>query len=141
MKKVVKVEVMKLLDATIIYPISESAWPVQVVQKKGEMAMVTNEKNELIPTRTIIGWRVCIDYMKLNDTTKKDHLPLPFELCNVLATFQRCMLAIFEDLVEDTMEVFMDAFLVFGDSFDICLKNLEWVLVRCEETNLVLSSN
>lgn len=64
---------------------------------------------------------------------------IPFRLCNAPATFQRCMLAIFEDMVEDMMEMFMDDFSIFGDSFDVCLRNLEWVLARCEETNLVLS--
>lgn len=80
MQEVVKKEVLKLLDAGIIYPISDSAWvsPVQVVPKKGGMTIVQNEKNELIPTRTITGWRVCIDYRKLNDATRKDHFPLPF---------------------------------------------------------------
>ena len=64
---------------------------------------------------------------------------MPFGLCNAPATFQRYMLAIFEDLVEETMEVFMDNFSVFGDSFSSCLQNLERVLIRCEVTNLVLN--
>lgn len=64
---------------------------------------------------------------------------MSFGLYNAPATFQRCMIAIFDDLVEDIMEVFMDDFSVFGDSFDLCLKNLERVLARCEETNSVLS--
>jgi len=193
MKEVVKAEVVKLLDAGIIYPISDSAWvsPTQVVPKKGGMTVVKNEKNELIPTRTVTGWRVCIDYRRLNDATRKDHFPLPFidqmlerlaghqyycfldgmsgyfqipiapedqekttftcpygtfayrrmpfGLCNAPTTFQRCMTAIFDDLLEDIMEVFMDEFSVYGDSFDLCLKNLERVLERCEETDLVLN--
>ena len=64
---------------------------------------------------------------------------MPFGLCNAPATFQRCMTAIFSDLVEEIMEVFMDDFSVFGDSFEGCLNNLEKVLARCEETNLVLN--
>ncbi|KAK1417158.1 hypothetical protein QVD17_26281 [Tagetes erecta] len=193
MQEVVKKEVIKLLDAGLIYPISDSKWvsPVQVVPKKGGMTVVQNERNELIPTRTVTGWRVCIDYRKLNDATRKDHFPLPFidqmlerlsgkqfycfldgfsgyfqipiapedqekttftcpygtfayrrmpfGLCNAPATFQRCMVAIFHDMIEDSMEVFMDDFSVFGSSFDSCLSNLERMLARCEETNLMLN--
>jgi len=153
--------------------------------------VITNEKNELIPTRTITGWRMCIDYRKLNSMTRKYHFPLPFMdqilervaghefyyfldgysgynqieialedqekttftrpfgtfayrrmpfgLCNAPATFQRCMLSIFSDMVERFLEIFMDDFSVFGDSFDDCLTNLEKVLNRCEEKNLVLN--
>ena len=54
-------------------------------------------------------------------------------------TFQRCMMAIFSDMVEKTIKAFMDDFLVLGKSFDNCLKNLRDALVRCEETNLVLN--
>nr|KYP59984.1 Retrovirus-related Pol polyprotein from transposon 17.6 [Cajanus cajan] len=193
MKEVVKKEVIKLLDAGMIYPISDSAWvsPVQVVPKKGGMTVIQNEKNELIPSRTVTGWRMCIDYRKLNKATRKDHFPLPFMdqmlerlagqayycfldgysgynqivvdledqektaftcpfgvfayrkmpfgLCNAPATFQRCMLVIFSDLVEKSIEVFMDDFSVFGSSFDECLTNLEVVLRRCLETNLILN--
>ncbi|KAJ8759780.1 hypothetical protein K2173_009881 [Erythroxylum novogranatense] len=193
MKEVVKKEIVKWLDVGIIYPISDSSWvsPVQCVPKKGGMTVVTNEKNELIPTRTITGWRICMDYRKLNKATKKDHFPLPFidqmlnrlagkvyycfldgyagynqipimvedqenttftcpygtfafrrmpfGLCNAPATFQRCMMAIFSDMVENGLEVFMDDFSVHGDSFDMCLENLTKVLERCEETNLVLN--
>ncbi|GJT62933.1 reverse transcriptase domain-containing protein [Tanacetum coccineum] len=151
----------------------------------------TNEDNELIPTRLVIGWRVCIDYRKLNEATRKDHFSLPFMdqmlerlarnefycfldgfsgyfqipidpqdqekttftcpygtfayrrmpfgLCNAPGTFQRCMMAIFHDMIEKTMEVFMDDFSVFGDSFATCLSNLDKMLKRCEDTNLVLN--
>ncbi|XP_045831120.1 uncharacterized protein LOC123922450 [Trifolium pratense] len=193
MKEVVKKEVLKLLEAGMIYPISDSAWvsPVHVVPKKGGMTVVRNEKNELIPTRTVTGWRMCIDYRRLNSATRKDHFPLPFMdqmlerlagqayycfldgysgynqivvdpedqektaftcpfgvfayrkmpfgLCNAPATFQRCMLSIFADMMEDTIEVFMDDFSVFGKSFDKCLANLNAVLKRCISTNLVLN--
>ena len=142
--------------------------------------MIKNEKNELILTRTVTRWRVCIDYRKLNTATRKDHYPLPFidqmldrlarhshycfldgysgynqiaiapedkekstftcpygtfafrrmsfGLCNALATFQRCMMSIFSDLVEEAMEIFMDDFSVYGSSFEDCLKNLETIL-------------
>jgi hypothetical protein len=68
MREVVKKEVLKLLKAGAIYPISDSEWvsPVQVVPKKGGMTVIRNEKNELIPQRTITGWRMCINNRKLN---------------------------------------------------------------------------
>nr|GEY98578.1 reverse transcriptase domain-containing protein [Tanacetum cinerariifolium] len=77
---VIKKEVIKLLDASMIYPISDSLWvsPIHCVPKKGGMSVVANENNELIPTRLFTGWRVCIGYRKLNDATRKDHFPLPF---------------------------------------------------------------
>ncbi|WVZ52491.1 hypothetical protein U9M48_003545 [Paspalum notatum var. saurae] len=80
MREVVKKEVLKLLHAGIIYPVQDSEWvsPVQVVPKKGGMTVVKNQNNELIPQRTITGWRMCIDYRKLNTATRKDHFPLPF---------------------------------------------------------------
>ncbi|CAL8993369.1 unnamed protein product, partial [Prunus brigantina] len=163
---------------------------VQVVPKKSGITVVKNEANELVPTRMTTGWRVCIDYRKLNTATSKDHFPLPFidqmlerlaghshycfldgysgynqiaiapedqekttftcpfgtfayrrmpfGLCNAPATFQRCMMSIFSDMVERFIEVFMDDFSVFGDSFDQCLHNLSkprlirWILLLQE---------
>nr|GFA87737.1 reverse transcriptase domain-containing protein [Tanacetum cinerariifolium] len=64
---------------------------------------------------------------------------MPFDLCNAPRTFQRCMMAIFHDMIEKTMEVFMDDFLVFGNSFFTCLTNLENMLKRCEDTKLALN--
>ncbi|KAM2686681.1 hypothetical protein EV2_009543 [Malus domestica] len=80
MMEVVKKEIIKLLDCGVIYPISDSRWvsPVQVVPKKSGVTVVKNVEDELVPTRIQTGWRVCIDYMKLNNTTRKDHFPLPF---------------------------------------------------------------
>ena len=80
MKEVVRKEVLKWLNASFIYAISDSPWvsPVHVVPMKGGFTVIRNEKNKLIPTRTMTGWRVCIDYRKLNTATKKDHYPLPF---------------------------------------------------------------
>ncbi|GJY87051.1 reverse transcriptase domain-containing protein [Tanacetum coccineum] len=149
MQEVVKKEIMKLLDTGIIYPIADSPWvsPIHCVPKKGGITVVTNENDELVPTRTVTGWRVCIDYRKLNEATAKDHFPLPFMdqmrmpfgLCNAPASFQRCMLAIFHDMIEESVEVFMDDFSVFGDSFDKCLNNLDKMLQRCKDAHLVLN--
>ena len=80
MMEVVKKEVLKLLQAGMIYPISDSEWvsPTQVVPKKGGITVVENQRGEMVPTRVTSGWRVCIDYRKLNMVTRKDHFPLPF---------------------------------------------------------------
>ena len=153
--------------------------------------MIRTENNALLPSRIVMGWRICIDYRKLNKVTRKNHFPLPFldqmlnrltgheyycfldgyssynqiaisledqekttftcpygtfafkqipfELCNAPSTFQYCMMAIFSYMVEKTIEVFMDDFSVLGKSFDNFLENLRHALIRCEETNHVLS--
>ncbi|GJY74200.1 DNA-directed DNA polymerase, partial [Tanacetum coccineum] len=156
---VVKAEIVKLLDSGLIYAIFDSPWvsPIHVVPKGGGVTVITNENNELVSTRIVTGWRVCIDYRKLNDATRKDHFPLPFidqmlerlsgneyycfldgfsGLCNAPTTFQRCMMAIFHDMCKDFMEVFMDDFSVFGNSFDSCLTNLSKMLARLENPDL-----
>nr|GEW00410.1 reverse transcriptase domain-containing protein [Tanacetum cinerariifolium] len=116
---VIKQEVLKLLDARLIYPIYDSPWvsPVHYVPKKGGFTVVENEENELILTLLVTDWRVCIDYR----------------------TFQRCMMEIFHDMIEKTMEVFMEDFSVFGNSFQSYLFHLEKMLKRCEDTNLCLN--
>ncbi|XP_047942981.1 uncharacterized protein LOC125189791 [Salvia hispanica] len=80
MREEVLKEVLKLLSLGIIYSIPDSEWvsPVHMVPKKSGIQVVKNEKNELVPTRLVTGWRMCIDYRKLNEATKKDHFPLPF---------------------------------------------------------------
>ena len=192
MQGVVRAEVLKLLQAGIIYPISDSPWvsPTQVVPKKSRITVVQNDKGEEVSTCLTSGWNMCIDYRKLNAVTRKDHFPLPFidqvfervsghpfyyfldgyfgyfqievdvedqenttftcpfriyayrrmpfGLCNAPATFQRCMLSIFSDMVEHIMEVFMDDITIYGSTFDKCLVNLEVVLNRCIEKDLVL---
>ena len=80
MKEVVRKEVLKWIDAGVIYPIFDSLWviPIQVVPKKGGTIMIKMENNALLPSRTVTGWRICIDYRKLNKATRKDHFPLSF---------------------------------------------------------------
>ncbi|GJU15998.1 reverse transcriptase domain-containing protein [Tanacetum coccineum] len=149
MQEVVKKELVKPLDTCIIYPIADSPWvsPIHCVPKKGGIIVITNEGDELVPTRTITGCRVCIDYHNLNEGTAKDHFPLPFmdqmrmpfALCNTPATFQRCMLAIFHDMIKESIEVFIDDFFVFENSFYNCLNNLDKMLQRCKDAHLVLN--
>ena len=193
LQEVVRVEVLKLPQAGIIYPISDSTWvsPTQVVPKKSGVTTVKNEKGEELSTRLTTSWRVCIDYRRLNEVTRKDHFPLPFidqllervsghpyycfldgysgyfqieiapedqekttftcpfgtyayrrmpfGLCNAPATFQRCMLSMFSDMVELIMEVYMDDITVYGGDFEECLTNLEAILQRCIEKKLVLN--
>ena len=80
MKEAIRKEVLKWINASFIYAISDNPWvsPIHVVPKKGGFTVIRNEKNDLIPTRTLTGWRVYIDYRKLNNATRKDHYPLHF---------------------------------------------------------------
>ena len=80
MKEVVRKEILKLLEAGIIYPVPDSEWVshVHCVPKKGGITVVPNDKDELILQRIITGYRMVIDFRKLNKATKKDHYPLPF---------------------------------------------------------------
>nr|GEV52214.1 reverse transcriptase domain-containing protein [Tanacetum cinerariifolium] len=119
------------------------------VEEKTALITVLKSHNQAIAWKLfdIRGWRVCIDYRKLNEATQKDHFPLSLmdQMLERLAgnhapgTFQRCMMAIFHDMIEKTMEVFMDDFSVFGNSFQSCLSHLEKMLKRCEDTNLCLN--
>ncbi|GJT51492.1 reverse transcriptase domain-containing protein [Tanacetum coccineum] len=149
---VIKKEVEKLLDAGLIYPISDSPWvsPVHCVPKKGGMTVVKNDENDLILvfTDSIGHWVESIPIGPEGPNGKDNsfipygtfaYRRMPFGLCNAPGTFQRCMMAIFHDMIEKTMEVFMDDFSVFGDSFSTCLSHLDKMLKRCEDTNLVLN--
>ena len=79
MQEVVKKEIIKLLDAGVIYSITYSSWvcPIQRVPKKGGMTVVPNENNVFVPMRSVTRWRVCMDYRKLNAWTEKDHFRCP----------------------------------------------------------------
>ena len=80
MKEVVRNEILKLLEAGIIYPIADSRWvsPVHCVPKKGGITVIPNDKDELTPQIIVRGYRLVIDFRKLNKATRKDHYPLPF---------------------------------------------------------------
>nr|GEV22417.1 reverse transcriptase domain-containing protein [Tanacetum cinerariifolium] len=145
---VIKQEVIKLLEAGLIYPISDSPWvsPVHCVPKKGGFTVVENEDNELILTHLVTGYfQIPIDPKNQEKTTFTcpygtfAYRRMPFRLCNASGTFQRCMMAIFHDMIEKTMEVFMDDFSVFRNSFQSCLSHLERMLKRCKDTNLCLN--
>nr|GEW86082.1 hypothetical protein [Tanacetum cinerariifolium] len=144
---VIKKEVKKLLDARLIYPISDSPWvsPVHCVPKNGGMTVIKNDEKELVPTTLVTGWRIPIDPKDQEKTTFTcpygtfAYKRMPFGLCNAPGTFQRCMMEIFHDMIEQTMKVFMDEFSVFGNSFSMCLTNLERMLKRCEDTKLALN--
>nr|GEW96115.1 hypothetical protein [Tanacetum cinerariifolium] len=135
--EVIKKEVIKLLDAGLIYPIFDSPWvsPVHCVPKKGGMTVVENKDNELIATRWIF-LQIPIDTQDQEKTTFTcpygtfAYGHMPFGLCNAPGTFQRCMMAIFYDMIHKTMEVFMDDFSVFDGSFSSCLSHLEKMLQR-----------
>ena len=64
---------------------------------------------------------------------------MSFELCNASTTFQRCMMSMFSNLVEEAMEIFMDDFSIYGSSFEKFLKKLETLLQRCQDKNLALN--
>nr|GEX62716.1 reverse transcriptase domain-containing protein [Tanacetum cinerariifolium] len=121
--------------------------PVHCVPKKGGFTVVKNEENELVPTRLVTGneyycfldgfsgyFQIPIDPRDQEKTTftcpygTYAYRRMPFGLCNAPGIFQRCMLAIFHDMVEKTMEVFMDDFSVFGNSFKTCLSRLDKML-------------
>ncbi|CAM8978287.1 unnamed protein product [Rhodiola kirilowii] len=191
--EIVQKEIQKLLDADVIYPISYSQWvsPVHVVPKKTGITVEEDTKGKMVTTRVKNGWRMCIDYRKLNAVTRKDHFPLPFidqmldrlagkpyfcfldgfsgynqipiapedqekttftypfgtfafrrmsfGLCNAPGTFQRVVTSIFSDMIGIFIEVFMDDFTIYGNTFDACLDNLSTVLARCVSMNLVLN--
>ncbi|XP_040934449.1 uncharacterized protein [Gossypium hirsutum] len=116
MMEVVKEEIQKLLDADIIYPISDSKWvsPVHVVPKNTGIIMVENVEGEMIPKRVSVTPE---DQEKTTFTCPFGtfaYRRMPFGLCNPLATFQRCILSIFSDYIKRGIEVFMDDFTVYG---------------------------
>ncbi|GJZ54091.1 hypothetical protein Tco_0608976 [Tanacetum coccineum] len=122
---VIKKEVGKLLSRIDLFRFSDSPWvsPVHCVPKKGGMTVVKNEENELVPTRLVTGWRVCIDYRKLNeDNWYFSQIPM-----------------IPKDQGEKLLLRAHTELSLFGDSFSSCLANLDRMLKRCEDTKLALN--
>nr|XP_016436675.1 PREDICTED: uncharacterized protein LOC107762796 [Nicotiana tabacum] len=128
MKKVVRKEVITWLDADIVFPISDSKLEYYYFFDgySGYNQIAIAPEYQEKTTFTCLYGTYAFKRMA-------------FRLCNAHATFQRCMMAIFTDMVEQFVEAFMDNFSMFGPSFDECLTNLAKVLARCEETNLVLN--
>nr|GEU82395.1 reverse transcriptase domain-containing protein [Tanacetum cinerariifolium] len=153
---IIKQEVIKLLDAGLIYPISDSPWvsPVHCVPKKSSFTVVENEDNELILTRLVTGWRVCIDYRKLNEATRKNHFPLPFmdQMLERLAGNQYyCFLDGFsgyfqipidlKDQGKTTFNAYTESLLIAACLLGYAMHQArfrERMLKRCEDTNLCL---
>nr|GEU31334.1 hypothetical protein [Tanacetum cinerariifolium]GEU92809.1 hypothetical protein [Tanacetum cinerariifolium] len=154
--EVIKKADIKLLDAGLIYPISDSPWvsPVYCVPKKGGMTVIENEDNELIPTRLVTGWRVCIDYRRLNDATRKDHFPLPFMdqmierlTGNEYYCFLHGFLGYFQIPIDPQDQEKTTFTCPYGFLTDTCPSAYVMlrarfkvkILKRCEDTNLVLN--
>ncbi|GKB68689.1 reverse transcriptase domain-containing protein [Tanacetum coccineum] len=134
--EVIKEEVIKRLDAGLIYPISDSPWMLEHLAGNEYYCFLDG----------FFGYfQIPINPQDQEKTTFTcpygtfAYRRMPFGLCNAPGTFQRCMAAIFHDMIEKTMEVFMDDFSVFVDSFSSCLSHLDMMLKRCEDTNLVLN--
>nr|GFA50964.1 reverse transcriptase domain-containing protein [Tanacetum cinerariifolium] len=133
---VIKKEVEKLLDAGLIYPISDSPWMLERLARNEYYCFLDGFSG---------CFHIPIDPKDQEKTTFTcpygtfAYKRMSFGLCNAPGTFQRCMMAIFHDMIEQTMEVFMDDFLVFGNSFSTRLTNLEKMLKRCEDSKLALN--
>ncbi|GJW48436.1 reverse transcriptase domain-containing protein [Tanacetum coccineum] len=140
--EVIKKEVIKLLDAGLIYPISDSPWLNDATRKDHFPLPFMDQMLERLAGNEyycfldgFYGYfQIPIDPQDQEKTTFTfpygtfAYRRMPFGLCNATGTFQRCIMAIFHDMIEETMEVFMDDFLVFKDSFSSCLSYLEKML-------------
>ena len=126
MKEVVRNEILKLMEAGIIYPVDDSEWvsPVHCVPKKGGITVVPNDKNELIPQRIVTGYRMVIDFRKLNKATRKDHYPLPF------------IDQMLKRLSKHTHFCFLDGYSGFSD-FYLCQINQKLPLLALLELTLI----
>nr|GEV58783.1 DNA-directed DNA polymerase [Tanacetum cinerariifolium] len=150
---VIKKEVLKLFDAGLIYPFSDSPWVNEATRKDHFPLPFMDQMLERLARNEyycfldgFLGYiQIPIDPKDQEKTTFTcpygtfTCLRMPFCLYNAPGTFQRFMMAIFYDIIEKTMEVFMDDFSVFGNSFQTCLSHLEKMLKQCEDTNLYLN--
>ncbi|GJY37436.1 reverse transcriptase domain-containing protein [Tanacetum coccineum] len=150
---VIKKEVEKLLDAGLIYPISDSPWLNEATRKDHFPLPFIDQMLERLARNEYYCFldgfsgyfQIPIDPHDQEKTTFTcpygtfAYRRMPFGLCNAPGTFQRCMMAIFHDMIEKTMEVFMDDILVFGNSFENYLSCVDKMLQRCEDTNLCLN--
>ncbi|GJT57233.1 reverse transcriptase domain-containing protein, partial [Tanacetum coccineum] len=151
--EVIKKEVIILLEAGLIYPISDSSWLNDATRKDHFPLPFMDQMLERFAGNEYYCFldgfsgyfQIPIDPKDQENTTFTcpyrtfAYRRMPFGICNAPGTFQRCMMAIFHDMIEETMEVFMDDLSVFGDSFSSCLSHLDKMLKRCEDTNLVLN--
>ncbi|GJV42168.1 reverse transcriptase domain-containing protein [Tanacetum coccineum] len=151
--EVIRKEVIKLFDAGLIYLISDSPWLNEATRKDHFPLPFIDQMLERLAGNEYYCFldgfsgyfQIPIDSKDQEKTTFTcpygtfAYQRMPFGLCNALGTFQRCTMAIFHDMIEETMEVFMDNFSVFVDSFSSCLSHLDKMLKRCEDTNLVLN--
>ncbi|GJV25841.1 DNA-directed DNA polymerase [Tanacetum coccineum] len=143
---VVKAEIVKLLDAGLIYAISNSPWDHFPLPFIDQMLERLSRNEYYCFMDGFLGYfQIPLapeDQEKTNFTCPYGtfaYRRMPFGLCNAPATFQQCMTTIFHDMCKDFMEVFMDDFFVFGNSIDSCLNNLSRMLARCKETNQFLT--
>nr|GEU79456.1 retrotransposon protein, putative, Ty3-gypsy subclass [Tanacetum cinerariifolium] len=142
---VIKKEVEKLLDAGLIYPISDSPWKLNEATRKDHFPLpFMDQMLERLPGNEYYCFldgfsgyfQIPIDPKDQEKTTFTcpygtfAYKRMPFGLCNAPGTFQRCMMAIFHDMIEQTMEIFMDDFSIFRNSFSTCLTNLDKMLKR-----------
>ncbi|GJW38422.1 reverse transcriptase domain-containing protein [Tanacetum coccineum] len=150
---VIKKEVEKLLDAGLIYPVMDSPWLNKATRKDHFPLPFMDQMLERLARNEYYCFldgfsgyfQIPIDPHDQEKTTFTcpygtfAYRRMPFGLCNAPGTFQRCMMAIFHDMIKKTMEVFMDDFSVFGNSFENCLSRVDKMLQRCEDTNLCLN--
>lgn len=167
MKEIVKEELQKLLQVGFIYPIfvvpmKNGKWRIHVDYRELNKATLKDhfplpfidQVLDLLVGKKLFFFldgfsgynqiKVALEYQDKNAFTftwgTYAYNVLPFGLCNAPATFQRAVLAIFAHLIHECVELYMDDFTVYGNTFDDCLNNLEFLKKICIDTNLSLSN-